>query len=367
MEDFEFCVPTKLRFGRDIFEKYAAAFSDYGNRALIVTGKISAKESGALDAVRGALDKCGITHVLFNRVSENPVATMIEECASFGIAEGVEFVIGIGGGSAMDTAKMSAILIQHPEYNCNMLTSKFCDNHLPIICVPTTAGTGSEMTPFVVVSFPENNEKKNMNVKAVPTAAWVNPAFTASVPIHVRRDTALDALCQLVESILTTRSQPIVSMLSLNALRLLKPCLFALREEKIDDGSQDLLMLLATLSGLAISMTGISLPHVLSYPLTSNMHISHGRACALLLTAYVGYCPKEDAAPVLRALGIDDTIALGELLRPLLGKRPLLSDAQIETFSTEIMNLPVARLSSFHGTLDKTIVENIYRSVLSDV
>ena len=172
-----------------------------GKRALLVTGRHSAKVNGSQDAFTGKLDELGISWYLFDDVENNPSIDTIRRAAAFAKEKGVDFVVGIGGGSPMDAAKAIALLCTDDLDDEQLFKGPY-KKPLPIVAVPTTAGTGSEVTKVSVLTNVHAGTKQSINTPLIfPVYAFADPSFTESVSQTVTIDTAIDALSHAVEAI----------------------------------------------------------------------------------------------------------------------------------------------------------------------
>lgn len=154
-----FYMPTKVIVGKDCVRENSDVFK-IGKKALIVTGKKSAKLSGALDDVKYALEKNNIEYVIFDKVMSNPTVECVYDGAETAMEEEVDFVIAIGGGSPMDSAKAIALLAVSDIERKNLFDGNIGNKALPMIHIPTTAGTGSEVTPYAILTNHENRQKR---------------------------------------------------------------------------------------------------------------------------------------------------------------------------------------------------------------
>lgn len=366
MKPFTYDIPTRIIFGKDIFNNYVNEWKTYGMRAMLVTGRHSAKLSGALDAVLGICKKCGQSVVLFDKVTENPLSTMVDEAAGVARKEKVDFVVGIGGGSPMDTAKIVSALITRPDMKTADFADTYVDSGIPVICVPTTAGTGSEATPFAVICVAEkNNRKLNMRTRLFPKAAWLDASFTKSLSWKIRKDTLIDALCQNIEGILTIRSTPVTDAFALDSLCRMSGYKNAILDETIEsDNMLEALMFASCISGMVISQTGISLPHILSYNITDTFHEPHGKACGLLLPKYLKIYPdKQKVKAILDSLGFCSVESMEEWIAPVLGAKPQATTGQLKEFIPDIMSQK-ARLATFPLPLTEKDIYDLYISAV---
>ena len=163
---FMYEMPTRLFFGRDCLNGAGKDLKKLGQKALIVTGRHSAKINGSQKAVTEALESAGITWVLFDQIENNPSIKTVRKATDFGKAEHVDFVIGIGGGSPMDAAKVIALLCTNDLDDKSLFTGPYV-RPLPIVTVPTTSGTGSEVTKVGVLTNPAAGTKQSVNTPLI--------------------------------------------------------------------------------------------------------------------------------------------------------------------------------------------------------
>ena len=185
--EFSYFLPVHIQFGWDKVDSVADFAKPYGNKALIVTGRTSAKKSGLYDRVVAKLEGAHIDHVLFDQVDANPLTTTALTGANLAKSESCDMVIAIGGGSIMDCAKGIAFMaVNDGDINDYIFNRKTSDKALPLIVIPTTCGTGSEGNGFGVLTNPETGDKKSLRCNAiVPKVSIVDPAVTVSYT-HLR-------------------------------------------------------------------------------------------------------------------------------------------------------------------------------------
>lgn len=297
--DFSFFMPTEVLTGEGVVCAHGEKLI-LGRHALIVTGKNSARLSGALDDVTTVLKKAGVCYTLFDRITENPLAGTCHEGGAAAREAGADFVIGIGGGSALDAAKAIAAYAVCPDAAPAEIYSAVlpAGGMLPIAAIPTTAGTGSEANPYAVLTLPGGGVKKTFRnyPGSYPKVAFVDPRYTYSLGEDYTVSTALDAFCHALESFLSPKSNEVSEMYALFAARQIWDVLF---QGSCADGEPDVggftpaqrerLSLASLAAGIAINRTGTGFPHPLGYSLTLSEGIPHGRACAAFTGAYVIY------------------------------------------------------------------------------
>ncbi len=291
--DFSTHQPVRILTGANCVREHADLFAQCGKRALIVTGKSSADRCGAMEDVAAALSAAGCTYVRFGSIPENPPAPMCHEGGEVCRREGCDFVIGIGGGSALDAAKAIAGYAANPQ--CGMmdlfddaLRTKDC---LPIIAIPTTAGTGSEACRYSVLTIDDGRKKRTFkHSSAYARFAFVCPRYTDTLPHDYTVSTALDALAHAVESYLSPKSTAVSEEAALFAAKEIWDVIFS-RESAAEYTAEERerLSYAATAAGIAIDYTGTGFPHPLGYSITLTRGIPHGKACAIFEGAFLKY------------------------------------------------------------------------------
>ncbi len=281
-----FCVATKIISGKNCLEQNADLFREYGSRCMIVTGKTGARKSGALDAVTAVLEKQGIGYVHFDGIEQNPTLLSCQEAGRIAAAEHVEFILGVGGGSALDAAKAVAVTAVNPLLDEAGFYGRVWENRpLPILLVGTTSGTGSEVTLISVLTDSAHRKHSIRDERIGAAVSFGDPAFTCSMSRKVTVSTAVDAMAHCVEAFFNKKANPVTDAAAFAGAKILTRAFlepaqfdgeipFELRE-KLYDAS--------IFGGLAISETGTIFPHNVGYYLTEQYHVPHGLACAVFM------------------------------------------------------------------------------------
>jgi alcohol dehydrogenase class IV len=348
MTMMSFYVPTRIILGRGCIRAHSALFRTLGKRAIIVTGKRSAKMNGSERDVKKALEQHQVSFVIFDGVESNPSVLHCREAAELAKRESVDFVVGIGGGSPLDAAKVTAVLATNGIDDETLFSNAFSGSPLPVVAVPTTAGTGSEVTPYAIMTNNKIRSKSTVVNDAIfPKVAFLDAAYTESLPGSVTIHTALDALSHAVESYLSARATDISSFIALESMRVMGACLPHLRDSQaIDMKVRDKLLYASLLGGVAIAHTATTALHAMGYSLTYFKNIDHGRANGLLLGEYLKYIFTLDAGKVktvVEALDFKNIEDLGDIIDELLGERETISEQEIDIFSSIAMkarNIP---------------------------
>ena len=297
MQSFQFYFPTKVCFGRKASENAGKETKILGKRALIVTGKSSARKTGLLPKVEKYLNEAEVRTFVFEGVEANPSVETINKGAKTAKEKKCEVIVGLGGGSSLDAAKGIAILSTNSGSLADYFgRNKIRKNPLPIVAIPTTAGTGSEVTPYAVFTYRENRSIRKKIIadsSLFPKVVLADPELTLSLPASITAVTGIDAFSHALESYISNRSYPLSDTLASEAIKLLFNYLPKAMENPKEISIRSHVLYASLLAGMAIAQTGAILVHAMSYRLTTDLGLSHGKACALLLPSVCEFNLKE--------------------------------------------------------------------------
>lgn len=340
----QFFMPTAVRQERDCVARHAEELAACGTTALIVTGRHSARENGSLNDVIMALSTQGKRYAVFDQVEENPSVETVMAARDAGLAAKADFVIGIGGGSPLDAAKAAALMLAHPEKDWHYLYDKTDSAALPVAAVPTTCGTGSEVTGVAVLTRKDLGTKVSMTHRVFPVLALVDGKYLLTAPPKVLIHTAVDALAHLIESVINTHADAYSDMTAFAGLRGWNECRpYIAGEKSLTEQAAQQLMHVSTLAGMSIAQTGTSIPHALSYILTARGGIPHGAAVGVFLANFVQYAESDRRDAVLRAAGFPDADALRSTLSAWLSVK---TDSTLTERAAESVLLNPAKLNT---------------------
>lgn len=377
---FGYFLPINLVFGKGKVREVGTIASAHGTTAMIVTGGHSVKSSGTYDKVRGLLEEAGLTTVLFDKVTPNPLTTTVEEGARLAKDRQVDVVIGLGGGSTMDAAKGIAFMAENEggvsEYIYGERTS---DKALPLILVPTTFGTGSEANGFAVMTNPDNGDKKSLRSPAlVATASIVDPDLMRTMPSSVIAANGCDMLCHCIEAFTANNAQPFTDALALYAIPLIANNIVSLYRGEGTDEQWAKVCLAGTIGGMVINTAGITLAHAMEHPVSGLRNVTHGKGLAAIeptaieatyqynrfkygrIARILGGFTAEDCAPRVKRLLAD--LDLNVTLRDLgIEKKdiPWLAQNAQKVSPGNLVNTPGSQLVTTEESLEK-----LYESML---
>lgn len=358
-------MPTKVIECDNVVEENKKLFTEFGKKALIVTGRHSSKVNGALDDVTTVLDALNISYEIFDKVVENPPVDNVVEGALAGA--GCDYIIGIGGGSPIDAAKaIGVLMVNGTEDAYNKLFGDESLSSVPIIAIPTTAGTGTETTPYSILTDHQLKTKRNYSPRIFPVYALMDVKYFMFMPIHVRNNTCIDALTHLIESYMTVNATPYCEYIALEGIRMWGTVKETLKEDEMPEAAMAVFMRASNLAGMAISQTGTSLPHGMGYPLTYYNGIAHGMANGLVMKAYLETCKDTKKVDnIYRSLGFDSLDAFGRFIQDLIGTLDI-TDAEIEQYSSEMAS-NTAKLKNHPDAVTVEDIEIIYKKSVKGV
>lgn len=282
---FEFGVPTRLYFGAGAARNLGEAVrkSKFGSAFVVIDPGVM--WAGVARPILDSLDAAGVAVTQFTRVEPDPLDRDMEAGAAEFAANPCGVVVGIGGGSAMDTAKAIALLAANGgrvrDYNG---TDRVSNDPCPLILIPTTAGTGSEVTANIAVTNADTHEKMSVrSSRNYPKFAFLDPELLVQLPVSAAAASGMDALVHAIESYVSTRATPMTRMLAYEATRRIAHSLrdFVANRADLEHGAQ--MLFGSMLAGMAISHTGTGSAHAVARALGGKFGVPHGLACALML------------------------------------------------------------------------------------
>lgn len=360
-----FHMPTLLYTETNALYNHKDVLAQYGKKALLVTGNHSAASCGAQADVTGILDEYGIPYAVYNQIEENPSIETVEKAAAFGKEQQADFVIGIGGGSPMDASKAIALLMNHPDKDSSIFYIPRPDlTALPVIAVPTTCGTGSEVTPYAILTDHKNQTKKSISYRIFPKAAFADPRYLKSAPLSVIRNTAVDALGHLIESYINAKATPYSKMLCEYGMKTWALTEASLLKGEFTSTDYNNLTIASTMAGMAISHTGTSLPHGMSYPITYHQGIAHGCGVGVFLCSYAELSNNQEIIQaILNLLNFPQITCLKAFIGKLLTEVRLNKKDMEESINALLENQD--KLASCPYPVTKEILEKMYRDSIT--
>ncbi|OBX08165.1 alcohol dehydrogenase [Gallibacterium salpingitidis] len=303
--------PSKIVAGKGSINQIAEVVSAYQAKKVIIITDEGVFKTGLIEKPKAVLEDAG---VVVQIIADTPPEPPMEKInAIFDIAKSLqaEMVIGIGGGSAMDTAKLIAVMLNNEVSLFEVVRGgqKFTKRGLPTLMVPTTAGTGSEATQNSIVLDTERELKVGIvDEKLVSSSVILDPEMTEKLPKHITANTGIDALCHAIECYISKKSNVLCEMLALKAINLIVSSIREAYHNGSNLEAREKMLLGAYLGGACIATSSTVAVHALSYPLGGKYHIPHGLSNAILLPDVMKFnldaCEKK-FSEIAVAMGLD--------------------------------------------------------------
>lgn len=288
---YEFATSNKIIFGKGSFDSLKEETKAIGKKVLIVTGKRFLKGSGLKERLEEILISNGIEWVYFDGVPSDPEVGLVDKGRRVAKENGCDFVIGIGGGSSIDVAKAVAVLFDKPLRTIDYINgAKIGKKGIPCIAIPTTSGTGSEVTKNSVLTDPERRAKRSLRENVIlPDIAIVDPVLTLTLPPNLTAWTGLDALVQAIESYVSKGSNILTDSIALQASTLILKNLPVAVKNGENLEAREAMSIGSMMAGMALANARLGAVHGLAHPLGINYRIHHGLICGVLLPAVMRF------------------------------------------------------------------------------
>lgn len=298
---FQYYIPSKVLFGCGQLDKLHKQKLPGKKALVVISSGTSVKKFGYLDRLIEQLDKAGVSHVLFDKILPNPLETHIMEGAALAKAEGCDFIVGLGGGSIIDSAKAIAVMCTNEGrfwdyvYGSTGGGQPVPKQPLPIVAITTTAGTGTEADPWAVVTNSETGEKIGFGYDdTFPVLSIVDPDLMVSVPAKLTAYQGFDALFHSTEGYLNRNTNPINDLYALKAIELIGKSLATVVNDGSNKEARENVALANTLSGMSESIGGCISEHAMEHPLSGkNPKLEHGAGLIMLCEAYYTYWAEQ--------------------------------------------------------------------------
>lgn len=342
---FEFATAQRIIFGPEKAQRLPELVAGYGRQVLAVTGADPARQARVLASIEERARRFDVFPV-----GGEPTVSLVVEGAQRARASGIEVVVAIGGGSAIDAAKAIAALAANPGDPFDYLevvgrAQPLVHDPLPVLAVPTTAGTGAEVTRNAVLSVPEEAVKVSLrSPRMLPVVALVDPTLACGLPAGPTAATGMDALTQLIEPFLSRRANPMTDALCREGLAGVARSLRTAVREPEDLAARTDMALAALFGGLALANAGLGAVHGFAGPLGGMLGAPHGALCAVLLPPVLR---ANLAALRARAPGHRRLERFDELARILTGRPAAVAEEAIEWCVALVRDLAIPPLSAW--------------------
>lgn len=357
-----FYVPTDLRIADGCVASSADALRRLGSVCLLVTGKHAAAVSGALGDVCQALDAEGIRYRQYDGIARNPTVASCREAGLLAAQCGAQFIIGIGGGSPLDAAKAAAVFAANPTLTTEALYAyRWGNAPLPTVCVGTTAGTGSEVTPVSVLTTDAGRKQSIRDDRLYPALSLGDAKYTHTLSERETCSCAADAAAHCIESFFSKKATDISRLFAVRGAAMLLPlfrtlCAGGVRALTAQD--RQTLYVASIYGGYAISVTGTAFPHAMGYFLSEQYNVPHGTACAVYLPTFLRHadaCVTSDVQAFCTRTGgsIEEWTSHIRGVTPTCNVR--LTDAQIDALRPRFTDNSGLARSPGHMTADDAL------------
>lgn len=324
-----FSTAGRIVFGAGRIRELRPLLTEMACRRPLVILDPGLKASGLLDETLRSLQGGNLGPIEFARVEPDPPESVIQAAVALATEQAADGVIGIGGGSSLDTAKLVALLARSPQPLADIYgVERAKGSRLPLVLAPTTAGTGSEVTPIAVVTTPGHEKQGVVAPQLLADVALLDPELTLTLPAAVTAATGVDAMVHAIEAFTSKLlKNPISDALALQALRLLHRNLPRVLQDGRDREAREAMLEGSLLAGMAFANAPVAAVHALAYPLGARFHLAHGVTNALMLAHVVAFnletCPdwyaQLAAAIVPGGEALDRTAAARAFLREMQG------------------------------------------------
>lgn len=311
---FDYYIPTKIIFGRGRLKELATEKLPGSKALIVITNGNSMKRLGYLNQVLQYLKENNVEAVVFDKILPNPIEEHVLEAAELARSEGCDMIIGLGGGSAIDSAKSIALMVNNPGTYWEYIKGRTIENDvLPIIAIPTTAGTGTESDPWTVITNPQTKEKIGFGVKYLfPTISVIDPELMISVPANLTAYQGMDAFFHSVEGYLAKVAQPVSDLFALDSIRRITKFL----PEAVKDGNnlqaREEMAWASTQAGMVESTSCCISQHSMEHALSAFYPgLQHGAGLVALSVPYFSYLLKKDEKKIAPRY-MDMARAMGE-------------------------------------------------------
>jgi alcohol dehydrogenase len=378
---FEFFVNSDIVFGRDSIRKLPGILKAYGAKKVMLVYDGGVKAAGIADIVGNAIKAAGVETVIFDKVIPNPTNEIVEEAAETAKREHTDMFVAVGGGSSIDLTKAVNVLMTNPGPISRYGGIGLVEHPLlPLVAIPTTAGTSSEITNVCALIDTEKVVKYVViDNKMVPSKVIIDPEFTKTMPPSVTAATGMDAITHGVESYISNMATPLTEYHSLQGLKLLYDNLPRAVRDGSDMEAREQMMLGCVITGFGFSNANLGLVHGIAHTLSAHFKLAHGMANAAVLPYVMAFnaesCPQK-MTDMARAIGLNitgdpkkDQYLLSEELLALtkeLGIKTLsqqgIQEKDLELLADEVLHEPVLGFNPRQGVTKEEVLEILHKA-----
>lgn len=379
---YNFFAHSDIIFGNGSIKELTQVLKEYKSQHIMVIYDSGVKAAGISEKVIDAANKAGINPVIFDKVIPNPTNELVEEAAKIAKKENINVFVAVGGGSSIDLAKAINVLMSNPgkigQYGgLGMVKNPL----LPLIAIPTTAGTSSEITNVSALIDTEKVIKYVViDNKIVPTKIIIDPELTKTMPPSVTAATGMDAITHAVESYISNMATPLTEYNSLQGLKILYNNIIKVVKDGNDIEAREQMMLGCVITGFAFSNANLGMVHAIAHTLSAHFKLAHGMANATVLPYVMEYnaesCP-EKMLELAKAIGLEltgiieeDKYILAKELKKLtieLGIKTLseqgIKECDLEMLADDVLNEPVLGFNPRQGVTKQDVLNILHKAL----
>lgn len=377
MNNFQYNTQTAMYFGHNCIENNAELFKTYGKRAVIFTSKFAEGFVNlALVDVEKVFNDLGIEYLILDGVKEDPPVDVVVALAKEAAKFNADFFFAVGGGSSIDTSKAVAMLVENPDvedpYEVFYGLGAFAKTiksaiKTPIFAVPTTAGTGAEVSQFAVLTRADTHTKLSVYPCCFCEAAFLDSRYIKSAPIGLFYSGVIDALAHGVETHLHVGSNPLNRMLAENGFKLFNQFKGRMIKQELTDEDYDSIQLASFVQGMAFMQSSTTIPHGMGYPLSHIKHVGHGLANGIFLGEYIkGFKDQSLVQPIVEMCGFKNSEDFCWFCKQITEDYVDIevSEEEIQQWTDDFMAVPW-RLTSNPEPVTREMIENLYKKSLA--
>lgn len=381
MKAFKYATPAVVYFGEDCVKNNKEAITSAGKKALVITSQFSEGcINYGLQDMEEILKEAGITYKVVVDVEENPTVEQVARITEDARAFQPEFIVAIGGGSVIDCSKAVSCYLPYPDKDpYDHFFGKWVsygsivnETSIPVFSIPTTAGTGADVTGGAVLTRADTDTKLTTAQYLVSEASFLDPRYIKESPYFLLDTGAMDALAHAVETTINVNSNYLNRSIAAIALGLFAEFKDALEAKTLQGEDFDKMHLASTISGMAFMQAGTALPHGMSYPLSHHKGLNHGLGCAIFLGEYVRSIKDQSIVqPIVERCGFQTVDEFAEYVKKITNRNVDIevTEEELNAWTDEFASLeyrlarhpePIGRdeiYKIYHDSLEKYIVK----------
>lgn len=314
MSNFSFVIHTPVYVGPNCIRNNADQLKHFGKKAYIITSDFGSNHHYSLEDMKAALKDQGIKYKVNMSVIENPPVESVKEITDDARAFGPDFLVAVGGGSSLDTAKAVSVLLPHPNEDPYKVfwadparhTSLYSEGTLPLIVAPTTAGTGSEVTAAAVLTRADIDTKSTIWQNVFCDMAFFDPRYIMDAPKELLHTGVMDALCHAIESYVNVKSNDMTRAMGEIGMRIFSKFKDNLLADTLSEQDYQNMLIASYYDGMAFQC-GTALPHGMGYPLSHHKGVHHGLACGIFQAEYLrSFKDQSLVEPIIHMCGFEN-------------------------------------------------------------